>query len=246
MEINYSNKRYSMIIAGILVTYILTVFVAFTLGVGSSNNFSDNSDQGLRPMSSEPLYMLETNKSEDILDSSIKTKGDHGDVSVDQTYTIEDLTVGEAADVQFYDTNIDEEPLPICINPDWALDKWIAFKTKGGYVPADVLGMVEIQQCGSRVINPCNGMWVGWGLTATINDDYWICTSDPCECWHIYNITFDTSCDNWICLDSTPDQCSSGCDKLVDFVFDTHWVGCEFDYILALENRVPGIPNSRI
>jgi hypothetical protein len=198
-------------------------------------------------MSSEPLYILQTNKSEDILDSSMKSKGDHSGVSVDQTYTIVDLTVGEDPEVEFVDTNIDDEELPICINPDWALGKWIAFRTKGGLTPAQILGMVEVQQCGSRVYNDCpdlENMWVGWGLT--VFDDYWECTSTPCECWHVYNITFDTSCDNWICLDSTPDGCVSGCDKKVDFIFDTHWVGCEYDYILAHENRVPGIPNSRI
>ena len=87
-------------------------------------------------------------------------------------------------------------------------------------------------------------MYVGWGLT--LDDSWWECVpcvdSLECECWQYFKFTFDTSCDNWICLDSTKDIYGNPCNeetKLVDFEYDITWLGCEFDYILAHKNHVP-------
>ena len=91
-------------------------------------------------------------------------------------------------------------------------------------------------------------MWVGWNLQ--IENEWRDCSSSPCEaCWYYYNLTFDPyQCNNWICLDSSsdPDGNHVQTDKFADLYLDINWKGCDFDYILAHENQVPGVPNSRI
>jgi hypothetical protein len=259
MEINNSNKVYSIIVAGILVSSIITIFVAFALGVDGNNNFSDNSNRSVRPMSTEPLYLLETNKSEKILDKVIKAKTGHDDVSVDQTVYNLDHHYVEPGEIQFVDDNFDED-FPVCVTPDWGDDKWVVVRVRGGYVPekqsyygypGEYYGLFIItDECGNIIYNPCNTprMYVGWFLDEIV--DEWTCSGTMCEeCWVYYNFTITGHiCDNWICLDSSydPDSGHFQSDKYVLVEYDIHWKGCEFDYILAHENRVPGIPNSRI
>jgi hypothetical protein len=97
-------------------------------------------------------------------------------------------------------------------------------------------------------MNPCQGMYVGWFLKDPEPVDYGY--SGMCECcWVYYNFTLDPhACENWICLDSSydPDGGNFQDHKYVLVEYETHWLGCEFDYILAHENYVLRILNSRI
>ena len=111
--------------------------------------------------------------------------------------------------------------------------------------------MLIITQYGVIAGNPCNNMYVGYGLTVT--DDWYECipcTQNPgvCCCWHYFNVSFDTTCDNWVCLDSTTDPDGENYQehKQVSIYYDTWWIGCEFYQILVQKNHITGIPNSRI
>lgn len=245
MKINDSNKRYPYIIAGILVLSVLPIFVAFALGVGDYKIFSD---KGVPPVIAGMPIILENNNSEDLSENIPKTSPGNGDVSVDQGILDEDHTV-EPGQIILDEDNIPDE-LPICITPSWGEDKWVVFKVLGGYTPQEFFGMLKISQQGTKFLNPCDlGMWVGWGLVVT--DSWEECPAnggDPCDaCWVYYNVSFDTDCDNYICLDSSYDPNGDQYQKNKDvtFTYDTLWYGCEFGYIPAHENHNPGISNSR-
>ena len=162
-------------------------------------------------------------------DSIIRPNVNIDDLPVDQDYWDRGHTVEEGY-VQYIGDNIPDE-LPICLSPSTASDWWVAFEVRGGYWPCDDQWL-WVYQYGSLVTNPCNGMMVGWKLE--LMDEYWL---DKCWCCtKVYNFSIDTSCNNWVCLDSTsvPDGCTNVQEnKLVDILFDTHWCGCDFDYILA-------------
>jgi hypothetical protein len=259
MKIYDSNKWYSMIIAGILVTSVLVIFVAFALGVNGTNNFSDNSDRSLQPIGPEDLYISGTNKSENFLDEVIKAKTGHGDVLGDQTVYNPDHHYVEPGEIEFVDDNFDDD-FPVCVTPDWGDDKWVVVRVRGGYVPekksyygypGQYYGLFIITDKDGNIIwNPCPppNMYVGWFLEDIY--DSWTCEGSVCDaCWVYYNFTINGHiCDNWICLDSSydPDGGNKQSEKYVLVEYDIHWKGCEFDYMLAHENRVPGIPNSRI
>ena len=165
-------------------------------------------------------------------DNIIRPNVDIDDLPVDQDYWDLGHTVSTGY-VQYLSDNIPNE-LPICLKPSDATDWWVAFEVRGGYIPDGVQWM-WVHQGGLLVENPCNGMTVGWKLQ--IMDEYWL---DDCWCCtKIYNFSIDTSCNNSVCLESTscPDSTQVQKEKLVDILFDTHWKGCDFDYILANKNQ---------
>jgi hypothetical protein len=261
MKIVNSNKSHYMIIAGILVISILSIFVAFALGVENTNNFSNNSDRSVRSTNLESLYMLECNKSESILDKIIKSKPDRDDVPVDQTVYNPEKQYVEMGAIEFETDSFNENPddLPICMSLAYGAKQWVVIKVKGGYEPATksyygydgYYGLMYLKdKNGNIVYNECHpGMFVGWLMDSyQIIDGCQEGTSECDACWVYYNFTLNPeACMNWICLDSSYELDGDKClCKYYKIEYDTHWKGCEFDKILAHENRVPGIPNSRI
>ena len=228
MKRDDSNKKYEIIIAGILVISIVSVFLVIALGI----KFSDTYKEQI-PMFS----ILENNKQK-----NIGTPRGNDDVPIDQTIDDDEVYSVDPGLIEFVSDNI-ESPLPICLTPQWGADKWVVFRVYGGYTPATDFGMIVIKQYNDKYLNPCNpNMWVGWNLIVT--DDWVDCNFEGINClgcWHYYNVSFDTSCDNWICLDSTtdPDEKTDQLEKYVTIEYDTTWIGCQFDYILAHENHVP-------
>ena len=148
----------------------------------------------------------------------------------------EDCSYGHEVETGYAEYLSDNIPdvLPICLEPSVAEDWWVAFEVRGGYWPCGDQWM-WVYQYGDIVSNPCNGMMVGWKLQ--LMDEYW---KDNCWCCtKIYNFSIDTSCNNWVCLDSTscPDSTDVQKEKLVDIKFVTHWCGCDFYEILADKNQ---------
>ena len=239
-----SNESDAMTIAGILVSIgIIAIFVAFAFGVMGSNNFLD---EGVQVANTETPSASENSVSEYSSENIPKTSPGSGDVSVDKRIDDTELYNVESGKTELVDDNI-ESPLPICISPEWAEDKWVVFRSLGGY---DLIGgMLYITQYGDIVKNPCiPGMYVGYGLTVT--DNWWECTTDNdgCYCWHYFNVSFDTTCNNKVCLDSTTDPEGKNYQehKQVSIYYNTLWEGCYFCQILIHKNHILGIPNSRI
>jgi len=235
MEIDYSNKRYQLIFAGILLLLIVSVFIAFASGINGNIFFFNKDTLEQKGVS----YHMKKNNQIDLLTDPSDIYMECDNVQIDQ-YTHESFTV-EPGYVELIDDNL-EGPLPICLTPEWAEGKYLLYEVKGGY---DLTGgMLTVSQYGDIVKNPCTGQWVGWSLDWTYLG--WDCESDEC-CVELWNVTFDTSCDNSVCLDSTSDpDGQQHPEKEVDFEIKTTWQGCEFDHILAHERHVPEIPNSRI
>jgi len=246
---------YSYIVIGILVFSTLAIFVGSTLGVVVFDNLSENSDKSALPISVEPLYTLECNKPEKILDTAIEAESGCRDEPVDQVVYNPKLHYVEVGEIKFVEDSFVDD-LPICMSIDYGSEQWVVIGVKGGYTPTlknyfgnpaySAYGLMYLKDAdGNIVFNDCNpGMFVGWLL-----DSYTtiLCPDDPDCCWTYYNFTLNPElCMNWVCLDSSYDLDGQFHeDKFYMIEYDTHWKGCEFDKILAHVNRVPGIPYSR-
>lgn len=245
-----TNGSYSSAVIGILA---LAIFVSFTLGAVAIENFAVNSNPRDLYTDIDSLYSLDFNKAEDSLDEIIKANPGHTE-PVDQTvYDLEHYTV-EPGKIEFVESSFNSD-LPICMDLEYGAKQWVVLKVLGGYLPetkdyfgyGQYYGLMTLKDaCGNTVYNDCvPGMFVGWLL-----DDYTEvkCEGTMCEtCWVYYNFTLDPyACDNWVCLDSSydPDGTLHPC-KYYTFEYETHWKGCEFDYILAHVSTCPGIPYSR-
>jgi hypothetical protein len=251
MKFNNSNKRDHLIIAGILILVIAAIFLAIALGIVGKMSISTKfiQDQG-----NQNLWFLNNNNSDEELRNADLPKTGRDDVLVDQHIDDPDHHYVEMGTIDLVDDSFDDD-FPICVTPNWGDDQWVVIRVKGGYEPAlqnypgygDYYGMFTITDKNHNIImNPCQGMYVGWFLS---DYDSWTCTGDSfCDhCYVYYNFTLDPhACENWICLDSSYDLDGNLCeDKYVLVEYDTHWKGCNFDYILAHENHVLRIPNSR-
>jgi hypothetical protein len=143
MKIDDSNKRYSMIIAGILSIYVLSIFMALTLDVGGKNI---HTNYGNQPSGTGLPYMVYNNNTQDQLKRSKKDISGLNDVSLAESEPeiIMDTEVGEIT-VNWLLT----DPLPLCITQT-VLDEllWngvvIQATTKGGYEP--IGGTIDLYQ----------------------------------------------------------------------------------------------------
>lgn len=251
-----TTGSYSYAVIGILVFSILAIFVGSTLGVIAFDNLSENSNRSALPIKAEPLYMLECNKPENILDTVIKAEPGGRDESVYQKFNNPEQHFVVMGEMEFVTDSFSDDPadLPICMSVEYGMEQWVVIKVLGGYTPAygnyfgySAYGLMTLTNPdGTTVYNHCiPGMFVGWLL-----DDYSIvdCVGTECDmCWVYYNFTLNSElCDNWLCLDSSYDLDGQFHeDKYYLIEYDTHWQGCEFDKILAHINCVPLIPNSR-
>ena len=240
---------YSYAVIGILLFSTLAIFVGSTLGVIAFNNLSENSNISALPISVESQYMLECNKPEDILDTVIKAKLGR-DESVYQLIQNPEKHFVEEGIIEFVTDSFSADPadLPICMSVEYGLEQWVVLRVYGGYLPAttnfagyEAYGLMTLRDAdGNTVFNDCiPGMYVGWLL-----DSYEIidCVGTECEtCWVSYNFTLAPDlCNNWLCLDSSYDTDGVKYDhKYYTIDYETNWLGCEFDIILAHVNRVP-------
>jgi hypothetical protein len=262
MKMDDSNRRYSRIIAGILVLFVSSIFVANLIGFGG---YSINSSNALQLQSAGIPMFEESNNNLFGVNSS---RGENNDVHIAQNCEIAGLDT-EAGSIEYEDHYIDD-PIPLCLTPEEVEDWWMVVKVIGGYEL--VSGNLEIWQKGSKVYNPCytgpGAMYLGWDLATAedVTDQY----SGPgaCCCIRYYNLSLDPYlCNNWGCIESNqyPPECA-GCDvippqgcgtipgKDVTLKIWTTWQGCDqecqqFEIIYAHKNYISGIsqlPNKKI
>jgi hypothetical protein len=239
MIIDNSNRKYRVIIAGILLLVCFSIVLAYSMGVSDTDLYSGSIEKNaslfMEPSENKPL--------------------DDDDVPLDQTVKNPAKKYVEQGDIQFVDDSLCKDDLPVCLTPCWAGDdEWVVIKVLGGYTPTKKMwfgyegyGFLEVVDSnGNRVYNTCpgyGGMFVGWILDEII--ETWTCVSaDGCYCdmcWVYYNFSIDPfACDNWICLESSYDMNGHRQDhKYYELKYKTHWTGCEFDYITAHKNQVP-------
>lgn len=245
---------YSYAVIGILLFSTLAIFVGSTLGVIAFDDLSENSNTSVLPVSVESQYMLECNKPEDILDAVINAKPGCPDESVDQTVYNPKHHFVEVGEIKFVEDSFVDD-LPICMSIEYGMDQWVVIGVKGSYEPTlmdylgnpaySAYGLMTLKDADGNVVfnDDYPGMFVGWLLDSYTEISY---PDDDC-CWTYYNFTLNPElCMNWVCLDSSYDLDGQFHEeKYYTIEYDTHWKGCEFDFILAHVNRVPGIPNTR-
>ena len=243
-----TTGSYSYAVIGILLFSTLSIFVGSTLGVIAFDDFSENSNRSALPISVESQYMLECDKPENILDTVINANPGCLDESVDQIVDNPEHFTVEMGEIKFVADSF-ESPLPICMDEEYGTGQWVIIGVKGGYEPLlknSVYGIMTIRdQDGVKAGNDCNSMWVGWSLGSY---EEILCPENEEDCcWTYYNFTINPEiCNNWVCLDSSYDLDGQFHEeKYYTIDYNTHWKGCDFDYILAHVNRVPGIPNTR-
>jgi hypothetical protein len=150
MEIADSNKRYSIIIAGILVITIVAILVTFTLGVMIQKAISEN---GAQPMIGGVPYISSNNNSENKL---IENRESDNLVS-ESEYGCDGEFVKQPTGPGAIEINViqdDTVPLPLCITDDHIglLDSILDIRAVvcGGYAPQSIDSVLEIWQCGSK------------------------------------------------------------------------------------------------
>jgi len=264
MKIGNSNKSFSIIIAGIIVLTILSIFVAYASEVGGPDRHSSYGSEilgistcSVLPEDNDNIETQEVRKS--------------SPVPVAQECELGPFDT-EAGEIEIIENNfpyIDENgnllPLPICITNEMAQTWNWTVRVKGGYSPIDTLGY-----------------WPGYGITVWQDSDKdyelelvqgwnidWTdlgkdpqCDCCSCRLW----LAKPAYCGNKVCLDSNqyPEVIGCDCDRIVPHNQDeipgkevyvqinTLWEGCpledqQFAYILAQKkDEIPIIPNSRI
>jgi hypothetical protein len=255
MKIDDSNKRYSMIIAGILVISILSIFVAITLGSGGYRVYTQ---KGTQPhcigFQSTEYEASERNLPENKKVVSVADKCEQTHDTKPGCITIEYKEI--------------PYELPLCITQEEINDWWILYKVCGGYLP-DKKDWIRI--CGSiRYPVLDNYGWIVLDQDKTPEGGIILMTEMeviqdatlPCCCYYVNISGFVLYCNQEIHLDSNhhPTGCQivengpgydGDLDKLVELDIITNWEGChldkqEFRIILTQKNYFSGIPNSRI
>ena len=170
MEIADSNKRYSVIIAGILVIMTVAIFVTFTLGVMEQKAFSDN---GTHPIMGDVSYI-----SRNITSESFNIKECDNLVSgSNRGCDIKMKTEPGAIKVEYKVLECYE--LPICFDTKQELDEFnnalnITVSSWGGYKPNTVSYLNLTQEW-------CTLPWGG-----LIDIDWELLPkqpNDPCSLW---------------------------------------------------------------
>jgi hypothetical protein len=260
MKLDDSNKRYSAIIAGILIISVASIFVANLMGL---RGYSIRSSSNLQLESAGIPFCDENSKSGVIEgDSHNRTN----DVHIAQWCEVDCIDT-EPGKIEVHEVYYDNVPLPLCVTAETVDDWYVIVNVTGGYEFTD--GSIEFYQgkTGAKelVWNDCiQGMYLGYDLDSMdVTDQYKPpdCTEECCCCWKMIKIYVNPSCNNWACLDSNqmPEICGDcwfevppvDLDKEVMIKIKTEWEGCpspdqQFEIIYAHKNCVHGIPNSRI
>jgi hypothetical protein len=242
MKIDDSNKRYSMIITGILLITTVVIFVTFTVGAMDQIAFSDNGAQPTTEGGNNDSENMLNNKGDDDLVSEskrgcdIKMKTEPGTIEVD------------------YELSPCYE-LPLCFDEQAELDELnralnITLAVCGGYKPQTRSNLSLIQEyCGQVRYGEIDIDWV----------EYQPADGKPCCCWTYYYAVF-TNVPNICLIASTqmptnnilpscmsledPSWPSSGHveSKKVDVDINIYWEGCHFWTIPTSDFQFPGAP----
>jgi hypothetical protein len=252
MKIDDSNKRYSMIIAGILLITVLPIFVAFSMGVMGERVFSDNNSPpigGGIPQSSRKNNSVNTLNNYQESDELVS--GSKSGCAISDMYTKKgsiDIIIEEDTSYR----------LPLCIDGPEDLVELnkalnITLLVCGGYCPQDEDSYLDLDQgtfCGTYRGGKILIDWIGPTKPG------------PCCCWDEYTAEFVwvpcTSQD--ICLVSSqlPDDgaCwskrqpiswgSNGLVKPVDIDLEIYWEGCHFWTIPSSDFQFPESPTPEL
>ncbi|MFW9782473.1 MAG: hypothetical protein ACFFFB_09345 [Candidatus Heimdallarchaeota archaeon] len=213
MKIESNNKRYYIIIAGILVFTVLSIFVVIALGFGGHLMLElddRNSTNGVFPLNSQDDVANNTGKIKLV---SVPEKGVFGPF---------DTQPGE---MKIFGENLPVDPLPLKISDEYLADYWVSVGTYGGY--SWISGYIKVMQTKSD-----ENLWsniVGYiKITAT--------EIEGPHGWTVYNLTFSVDGDHPIILDSNhpPDsplgdfwvKGPDDLDKWVWLKVHTTWEGC--------------------
>ena len=212
MEIDYGEKRSQIIIAGILILCVVSIFVGFALVIGVSQT---NPQNGILQIFDKVLH-----------NSDIGLINYDTDVSAGKYDCIDDVPTA-AGEISLLSANFPPESwmeLPLCIK-DSDIANWnINLYVTGGYEP--VRGCITFTQCGEEQY-----IYINWAET----EEYccysvWTAsfvTDDGC-------IQFLSSEDPLINLPFDYNYCGDMPDcKLVDICWCTSWTGCEFCIMLT-------------
>jgi hypothetical protein len=202
MNLDNSNKRYSIIIAGILIVIIASIFVAFAFGIGGFKTVYPNYTSQLGVG-----FPNETEK-----DASTSILGNNADVSIAQRLDPVPLTVGPEAGVidlltptdvpevtYSLPTWLDSGTFPLCITESDLSTYSVVLAVSGGYEPSsDPYDHYFTLKQG----------WKKYGIEMTITqitDESFFETSSysPC-CYDFYLVQF-TDIFKWV-----------GCDGVID------------------------------
>ena len=236
MVIDCSNKRRSLIIAGILAITILSVLAVFILGLG----VKDTINQDVNDFSFE-----NTTKEEKMKPGNI---GNIDTVLVAHCCDWDDFDT-EKGHIKITDGYIDSV-LPLCIN-DNTIDWWIELEVYGGYTFVE--GVIDFYQ---------KGQWVGYieiVLRSSSNIPYMPCCYQEvvlesyvdCHSFCLDSNQYpDIINDCGLCTMNIPEFCTfeGGIPgKDVDLKFNTTWQGCEcedqsFEIILAQKDNISESP----
>jgi len=135
MKLDDSNRRYSNIIAGILVISVASIILAYALGDWDHNVFSMNNP----PQNGVELFM---DKGNNIVENDILCE--LGFLSIPEKYCSDDLDT-DAGEMVIL-SNLDEtQTLPLSINEDMINSDWaMSIYSYGGY--EFVEGVIEVYQ----------------------------------------------------------------------------------------------------
>lgn len=221
MKIDDSNKRYSMIIAGILLITVLPILVAFTLGVLGQKSPSVNSTCPIGAIANIQ------NKTQGIDELVLGSKRDC-DTPCDWHTKPGSIQYEEISQDCCYE-------LPLCIKGDDDLEGLnkalnITLRVCGGYEPINDSSILYLTQKGTTY-----QIYIRWTSIGAPSDA-------TCCCEELWVASFHYK--GQICLISsqTPDSVPRCCDPIrpqewsckdVDLKFDIYFEGCHFWIIPA-------------
>jgi len=225
MKIDDSNKRYSIIIAGILIGLIASIFLVITSGYWGLNK------------SFNTTYPIDMGSYVDLDKKAWKdhTSGNIKSVSVAEECSLADRDT-EKGKIKPYTpfTNIPSK-LPLCINDSVVANWWIAYYVCGSYKP----NKIDCSYYGFLDLSQTKATDKGGRVFIRSYD----ITDVPC-CWKIVNFTgFDVIGDFELASNYFPDVVPAGCvmtetapnadhtlGKPVKLDLTTYWKGCDSDY----------------
>lgn len=237
MKIDDSNKKYSYIITGILIlTAVVAIFGAFTLGV---MGFALFSDKGVHPVNTGTPYIVRNNYSEQIFSPSLNSGNDEI-VLIPQSDQFGPAYVKPGSILLKDFDHLGDLDVNIEDVSGWSIKAYVT----GNY---DLINStVYLSQFVNGIYDNLNGakLSITWVETDSVSHWPYVCEAD--EWTGTFSLWPD--CDNPILPHSsyTPDGVKID-DKKVWFDIDTYAEGCVvFTVILTHKNHISGVPNSRI
>jgi hypothetical protein len=268
MTLDSSNKRYSNIIAGILVISVLSIFMAFFMGFGDNNIYEQNRVQ--------PEFVAIPYNSDEYTSNCLTGRKRIEPVTQCKTWSVDvkkgSMVIGQA----YWDAPYQ---LPICTYAEEVNKWWMTVLVKGGYHPCTLCNeYIQIYQ--EDKANPgsyltdiyyINSADMDWGtptphatlcgvmvynLTFTLSEDPLAAPFGKDIDGDITTIDVDWGVAKCMLFHSNhkPFPCTGPTPrlgKMVTLKLCTCWSGCgrppqNFEVLLVHKIIVSGIPNSRL